>query len=210
VYHARRRERNPTDSSEGYHEPMQGRRGPITATPGSHQQSPETQRMPALWCGTGGGQKMGDQLKRVYVAGNGLKDHSGPSPIPGNDRGGSDPAGIPAMSGLCPGIRGGQGGRMRPNGGGADRCCVVFCGYSVGVIGDGMERCLWPMLGSRKRRRNSEIQKGGKETEPMDEIKSMLQAILGRLEEQGAEIKGLHERMDRLERQVTGIKTEQE
>lgn len=73
-----------------------------------------------------------------------------------------------------------------------------------------MERCLWPMLGSRKRRRNSEIQKGGKEMEPMDEIKSMLQAILGRLEEQGAEIKGLHERMDRLERQVTGIKTEQE
>ena len=41
----------------------------------------------------------------------------------------------------------------------------------------------------------------------MDEIKNMLQAILGRLEEQGAEIKRLHERM---ERRLSELKEEQE
>lgn len=44
----------------------------------------------------------------------------------------------------------------------------------------------------------------------MDEIKSMLQAILGRLEEQGAEIKGLHERMERMEGRLSELKEEQE
>jgi hypothetical protein len=39
----------------------------------------------------------------------------------------------------------------------------------------------------------------------MDEIKDMLQAILSRLEEQGAEIKGLHERIDRLEGRMAGL-----
>lgn len=39
----------------------------------------------------------------------------------------------------------------------------------------------------------------------VDEIKNMLQAILGRLEEQGAEIKGLHERMERMEGRMAGL-----
>jgi len=34
----------------------------------------------------------------------------------------------------------------------------------------------------------------------MDEVKDMLKAILGRLEEQGAEIKRIHERLTHLER----------
>ena len=44
----------------------------------------------------------------------------------------------------------------------------------------------------------------------MDEIKSMLQAILSRLEEQGAEIKGLHERMERMEGRLSELREEQE
>jgi len=94
---------------------------------------------------------MGDQLKRVYVAGNGKTYHFS---YRERNRGLALDDDCPTaskiirgrlpyremteeVSGLCPGIRGGQGGRMRPNGGGADRCCVVFCGYSVGVIGGG-------------------------------------------------------------------------
>lgn len=39
----------------------------------------------------------------------------------------------------------------------------------------------------------------------MEEIKNMLKAVLGRLEEQGAELKALHERMERLEGRMAGL-----
>lgn len=41
-----------------------------------------------------------------------------------------------------------------------------------------------------------------------DEIKDMLQAILGRLEEQGAEIKGINERLDRQAGELKAIREE--
>jgi len=39
----------------------------------------------------------------------------------------------------------------------------------------------------------------------VEEIKNMLKAIVGRLEEQGAELKALHERMERLEGRMAGL-----
>lgn len=39
----------------------------------------------------------------------------------------------------------------------------------------------------------------------MEEIKNMLKAVLGRLAEQGAELKALHERMERLEGRMAGL-----
>ena len=59
----------------------------------------------------------------------------------------------------------------------------------------------------KKRFFSEEVFRGGKN---VDEIKSMLQAILSRLEEQGAEIKGLHERMERMEGRLSELREEQE